>query len=47
MPGDPTYRRLRAAIDDGAIAFTCQGNENGFAIEGGLTLGYELAGRRH
>ena len=43
VPGDPTYRRLRAAIDAGAIGFTCQGNENGFAIEGGLTLGYELA----
>jgi threonine synthase len=43
LPGDPTYRRLRTAIDAGAIGFTCQGNENGFAIEGGLTLGYELA----
>jgi threonine synthase len=42
IPGDPTYHRLRAAIDAGAIPFTCQGNENGFAIEGGLTLGYEL-----
>jgi threonine synthase len=41
--GDPTYRQLRAAVDAGAVAFTCQGNENGFAIEGGLTLGYELA----
>ncbi len=43
VAGDPTYHRLRQAIDDGAVAFTCQGNENGFAIEGGLTLGYELA----
>ena len=43
VPGDPTYRRLRAAIERGALPFTCQGNENGFAIEGGLTLGYELA----
>lgn len=43
VPGDPTYHRLREAIDAGAIGFTCQGNENGFAIEGGLTLGYELA----
>jgi threonine synthase len=42
VPGDPTYHRLRAAVDAGAIPFTCQGNENGFAIEGGLTLGYEL-----
>jgi threonine synthase len=42
VPGDPTYRRLREAIHDGAIPFTCQGNQNGLAIEGGLTLGYEL-----
>ena len=43
VPGDPTYRRLRAAIDAGAVGFTCQGNLNGFAVEGGQTLGYELA----
>ncbi len=42
-PGDPTYHRLRAAIADGALPFTCQGNENGLAVEGGFTLGYELA----
>ena len=41
-PGDPTYRALRDAIAGGALPFTCQGNENGFAIEGGETLGYEL-----
>ena len=41
-PGDPSVRRLRAAIADGAIPFTCQGNENGLAIEGGQTLGYEM-----
>ncbi len=41
--GDPSYLRLREAIADGAIPFTCQGNECGLAIEGGLTLGYELA----
>jgi threonine synthase len=43
VPGDPTYRLLRRAIEDGAVPFTCQGSENGLAIEGGLTLGYELA----
>ena len=43
VPGDPTYHRLRAAIDAGAVAFTCQGSENAFAVEGGLTLGWELA----
>lgn len=41
--GDPTYLRMRQAVAAGAIPFTCQGNENGLAIEGGLTLGYELA----
>ena len=40
--GDPAYARLRDALDRGAVPFTCQGNENGFAIEGGLTLGAEL-----
>lgn len=40
--GDPTYRRLQAAIAAGAIPFTCQGTENGLAIEGGETLGYEM-----
>ena len=41
--GDPTVLRMREALATGAIPFTCQGNENGLAIEGGLTLGYELA----
>jgi threonine synthase len=41
--GDPPYLRLREAIAGGAIPFTCQGSENGLAIEGGLTLGYEIA----
>ena len=40
--GDPTYVRLLAELDEGALAFTCQGNLNGLAIEGGETLGYEL-----
>ncbi len=42
-PGDPAYLRLREALDRGAVPFTCQGNENGLAIEGGETLGYEIA----
>jgi threonine dehydratase len=42
VPGDPTYRALRAAIADGALPFTCQGPDNGLTIEGGETLGYEL-----
>ncbi len=42
-PGDPTYRRLLAALEQGALPFTCQGNLNGLAVEGGYTLGWELA----
>lgn len=41
--GDPAYRRLLQDLQEGSIAFTCQGNLNGLAIEGGETLGYELA----
>jgi threonine synthase len=40
--GDPTYRHLLQAVGAGAIPFTCQGNLNGLAVEGGTTLGYEL-----
>ena len=43
VPGDPTYHRLRGALAEGALPFTCQGNENGLAVEGGFTLGYEMA----
>ena len=41
--GDPTYRRLLRLLEEGAIPFTCQGNLNGLAIEGGQTLGWEIA----
>ncbi len=40
--GDPTFRRLQAAIARGAVPFTCQGSENGLVIEGGETLGWEM-----
>ncbi len=40
--GDPAYLRLREELGSGALPFTAQGNENGLAIEGGETLGYEL-----
>ncbi len=43
IPGDPSYLRLLAAVDEGAVPFTCQGNLNGLAIEGGETLGWEIA----
>jgi threonine synthase len=41
--GDPTFARLVAAIDRGSVPFTCQGNMNGLTIEGGATLGFEIA----
>jgi threonine synthase len=40
--GDPAYLALREKLDQGALPFTAQGNENGLAVEGGETLGYEL-----
>jgi len=41
--GDPAYLRLRRELGRGrTLPFTTQGPENGLAIEGGLTLGYEL-----
>jgi threonine synthase len=43
IAGDPTVVQLREALEGGAVAFTCQGNENGLAVEGGLTLAWELA----
>lgn len=41
--GDPTVEALMRALDEGALAFTCQGNLNGLAVEGGHTLGWEIA----
>ena len=42
-PGDPCYRAFRDAVARGALPFTCQGPENGLVIDGGRTLGFELA----
>jgi threonine synthase len=42
-PGDPCYRAFQAALRRGALPFGVQGPANGLAVEGGLTLGYELA----
>lgn len=42
-PGDPCYRAFQAALAEGALPFSVQGSDNGVAVEGGLTLGYELA----
>lgn len=43
VPGDPTVEALLRALDQGALAFTCQGNLNGLAVEGGHTLAWEMA----
>lgn len=43
VAGDPAYLRFREAVTRGALPFTCQGNENGLVIEGGQTLGWEMA----
>lgn len=40
--GDPCVTRFRAAVRDGALPFTVQGPDNGLAIEGGETLGWEI-----
>lgn len=41
--GDPSYLRLGEAVAAGAVPFTCQGPDNGLAIEGGATLAWEIA----
>lgn len=43
LPGDPCYRAFQTALGHGALPFSVQGSDNGLAVEGGLTLGYELA----
>jgi threonine synthase len=42
VAGDPSVVRFREAVAQGALPFTCQGNENGLVIEGGSTLGWEM-----
>ena len=41
-PGDPCFHRFREATASGSLPFSVQGSENGIAIEGGATLGWEL-----
>jgi threonine synthase len=41
--GDPCVLRFREAVAAGAIPFGVQGCENGLAVEGGRTIGFELA----
>lgn len=42
-PGDPCHHRFREAVEAGALPFCCQGSDNGLTIDGGMTLGFELA----
>jgi threonine synthase len=43
VPGDPCVHAFQDALAHGALPFCVQGNENGLTIEGGMTLGWELA----
>jgi threonine synthase len=40
---DPCVRNFRQAVRGGAIPFSVQGPDNGLAIEGARTLGFEMA----
>ncbi|TDT17037.1 threonine dehydratase [Ilumatobacter fluminis] len=42
-PGDPAMLRFREARDQGAIPFTVQGPENAYCLDGGRTIGWEIA----
>ena len=41
--GDPCFHAFRRAVGEGSLGFGVQGSENGLAIEGGQTLGWEMA----
>jgi len=41
--GDPCVHRFRESLGGRTLPFTCQGSENALVIEGGATLGWELA----
>lgn len=42
-PGDPTVHRFREAVARGAIPFSVQGPENALCLDGGRTIGWEIA----
>ncbi|MGA1556475.1 MAG: pyridoxal-phosphate dependent enzyme [Ilumatobacteraceae bacterium] len=41
--GDPAMLRFREAVAAGAVPFTVQGPENAFCLDGGRTIGWEIA----
>jgi threonine dehydratase len=42
-PGDPTVLRFREAVNKGSIPFSVQGPENALCLDGGRTIGWEMA----
>lgn len=42
-PGDPTVHRFREAVATGSIPFSVQGPENALCLDGGRTIGWEIA----
>jgi threonine dehydratase len=42
-PGDPCIHRFRDSVAGGAIPFTVQGTENAWCLDGGRTIGWEMA----
>lgn len=42
-PGDPCVHRFREAVIGGAIPFSVQGTENAWCLDGGRTIGWEMA----
>lgn len=42
-PGDPTLLGFRRAVADGAVPFSVQGPENSLCLDGGRTIGWEMA----
>ena len=42
-PGDPALLRFREAVAAGAVPFGVQGPENALCLDGGRTIGWELA----
>ena len=42
VPGDPAHHAMLAAIEAGAVPFSCQGTETPTTIDGGRTMAWEM-----
>ena len=42
VPGDPAHHAMLAALEAGAVPFSCQGTETPDTIDGGRTLAWEM-----